>query len=66
MAKIMLLATSGVSGVPCEVSAWLSAYASQGHEFITGDGKTTDGNFHKELAKLGFTKEESLAELKTY
>ena len=53
MAKIMLLATSGVNGVPCEISGWLSTYASQGHEFITGDGKTTDGHFHKELAKLG-------------
>lgn len=53
MAKIMLLATSGVNGVPSEISNWLTTYASQGHEFITGDGKTTDGNFHKELAKLG-------------
>lgn len=60
MAKIMLLATSGVSGVPCEVSAWLSAYASQGHEFITGDGKTTDGNFHKELAKLGLVDKSTI------
>lgn len=55
MAKIMLLATSGVNGVPLEVSSWLSAYATQGHEFITGDERTTNGNFHKELAKLGLT-----------
>ena len=60
MAKIMLLATSGINGVPYDVSSWLTQYASQGHEFITGDGKTTDGHFHKELAKLGLTDKSTI------
>lgn len=52
MAKIFLLASNGIKGIPAHVKDWLVQYASQGHEFIVGDTQA-DGHFHNAIASFG-------------
>lgn len=53
MAKIMIAASNGIVGVPEQVSEWIAEYTRQGHTFVVGDHKTSDGALHRALSCAG-------------
>lgn len=53
MAKIMITAATGVAGIPEQAAAWIEEYIRQGHSFIVGDHKVSDGALHRALSCLG-------------
>lgn len=53
MAKILLIGSSSIVGLPLEIKEWLKSYNNQGHSFILGDRNGFDKVLATSLSSVG-------------